>query len=223
MCKNTCPKMKLQNWCTVIVTTDVYCFCKAAGWVLKTRTPWRQRASKYRRKMNETKMAVSPAALSQTWPSMVTLGPSWKGAAIYTSHILNGGPWSPWRHQNNITFQQQYLRPPMSDMAAIGVMRTAMKIHIHRHLICPNQMALRPTRLLWEHMREEDNRVGTLSTLSALWLPSGALAVLWRPHGTLGVLINRQCSSRSVSVGIPTSERQHLHSWSYKTSEDQPW
>ncbi len=60
---------------------------------------------------------------------MVSLEPPWKNASIDTPNTLIRGPWG---RQNYFLLNQQYLRLPMLDTAADGLIETAMKICIYR-------------------------------------------------------------------------------------------
>jgi hypothetical protein len=77
----------------------------------------------------------------RTRSPMVSLEPPWKDASIDTPNTLIRGPWG---RQNYFLLNQRYLRPPMSDTAADGLIETAMKIRIYRDPTHPDQRPLRP-------------------------------------------------------------------------------
>jgi hypothetical protein len=82
----------------------------------------------------------------RTRSPMVSLEPPWKDASVDTPNTLIRGPWG---HQNYFLQNQRYLRPPMSDLAANGLIETAMKIRIYRHPTHPDQRPLRPPTPFW--------------------------------------------------------------------------
>ncbi len=82
----------------------------------------------------------------RTRSPMVSLEPPWKDASVDTPNTLIKGPWG---HQNYFLQNQRYLRPPMSNTAADGLIETAMQICIYRHPTHPDQRSLRPPTPFW--------------------------------------------------------------------------